>query len=360
MALSDTRTLGRAGWQEPAVSRSIALWLLVCCAMVFVMVVLGGLTRLTHSGLSIVEWQPLIGTLPPLSEVQWQELFAKYQQTPEYLKVNFGMPLEEFKSIFWLEYFHRLWGRLIGIVFLLPFLGFLVTGRIPRSMTLRFIVMFILGGLQGVLGWYMVKSGLIDRPSVSHYRLAAHLSAAFLIYGFMFWVALDILRPRERFAGFAFTAARTAAIRRWMIVVLALVSITVLWGALVAGLRAGLIYNTFPLMGDRFIPDDLIQVQPWLLNFLETIPAVQFAHRILAEVTVAIILGVWWLARRAAAPVRPPLAFHALLAMAGVQAALGIATLLLVVPVALATLHQAGALVLFTLALWALHDTRAA
>jgi len=177
--------------------RAVALWLLLCCAMIFAMVVLGGVTRLTHSGLSMVEWKPVTGFLPPMSESAWEDAFAKYRQYPEYREINAGMTLDEFKSIFWLEFIHRVWGRAIGVVFLLPFLYFLVRKRIDRWLAPRLALIFVLGALQGVMGWYMVKSGLVDRPDVSQYRLTAHLLAAFVIYGYILWVALALLHPGE-------------------------------------------------------------------------------------------------------------------------------------------------------------------
>ena len=341
---------------RPDARRVIALWLLVCCAMIFAMVVIGGLTRLTHSGLSMVEWRPLTGLLPPLSAAEWEQAFAGYRQYPEYRALNDGMTLAEFKTIFWLEYVHRLWGRAIGVVFLAPFLYFLVRGRIERTLAPRLVAMFVLGGLQGLLGWYMVKSGLVDRPDVSHYRLAAHLGAAFLIYGYVFWVALGLLF-RERAAE---GEARLRGLRRFALAVAALVVVTVLSGALVAGLDAGFSYNTFPLMDGRLVPDGMLAMQPAAANFLDNVITVQFDHRALAVTTAIMSVIAWAWARRAPLPARAALAFRALLAAALLQVALGIATLLSVVALPLAAAHQAGALVLFTAVLWVLHELRGA
>src|SRR5574340_619499 len=235
---------------DQAAQNQIAAWLLLCCAMVFAMVVVGGVTRLTHSGLSIVEWQPLVGTLPPLNEAQWLEVFHKYQQTPEYQKVNFDMGLDEFKGIFWWEYFHRLLGRSIGAVFLLPFLYFLLRKKIEWSLAPRLAGIFILGGLQGALGWYMVASGLVDDPRVSQYRLTAHLGMAFVIYAAMLWVALGLLSP---------TSSRpegARALGRFSLGLRGLIFLMVLSGGFVAGIRAGLAYNTFPLMNGHWICGD--------------------------------------------------------------------------------------------------------
>jgi cytochrome c oxidase assembly protein subunit 15 len=331
---------------------AVAIWLLACCVMVAVMVLLGGLTRLTHSGLSMVEWEPIVGIIPPLNEAEWQIFFAKYQQSPEYLKINAGMPLSDFKGIFWLEYIHRVWGRLIGIVFLLPFLWLSLSGRISRTMVPRLIGMFLLGAAQGGMGWFMVKSGLVDNPHVSHMRLTAHLALAFLIHGWMFWMALDLLaggRPRP--------AALNGAggVSRWLKLLIALVVVTLLYGGLVAGLRAGLIYNTWPLMDGSLIPGGLFE-EGWIAGF-EDIKTVQFLHRCLAEATGLVAVGGWlWARARLGGDL--PAAVNAVVLMALAQVALGVATLLMVVPVSVASAHQMGAMALLTLCLWAVHDLR--
>ncbi|MBI3446223.1 MAG: COX15/CtaA family protein [Magnetospirillum sp.] len=331
--------------------RDVAIWLLVCCLMLAVMVLLGGLTRLTHSGLSMVEWEPIMGIIPPLNDADWQIFFAKYQQSPEYLKVNAGMSLAEFKGIFWLEYIHRVWGRAIGLVFLLPFLWLAFSGRIGRVMIPRLGALFLLGAAQGGMGWFMVKSGLVDNPAVSHIRLTAHLALAFLIHGWMFWMALDILashRPAPRRLH-----GDSSGLGRWLLAVGALVVVTLLFGGLVAGLKAGLIYNTWPLMDGHLIPGDLFP--GGLIGLFEDIKTVQFAHRCLAELTLVIALYTWFRARSRLG-VSTPAAIHAVGAMAVLQVALGIGTLVLVVPVWLASAHQMGAMLLLTLCLWALND----
>ncbi|HTQ74145.1 MAG TPA: COX15/CtaA family protein [Burkholderiales bacterium] len=326
--------------------RGVAAWLLACCALVFAMVVVGGVTRLTHSGLSIVEWQPIVGALPPLDDAAWQEAFRKYQETPEFKLVNPGMDLAAFKDIFWWEYAHRLLGRLIGAVFLLPLVWFAVRGRIDRALTWKLAVIFALGGLQGAMGWYMVQSGLVDDPRVSQYRLAAHLGTALLIYAAMLWVALDLLFPR----------AREAGPRKFALALVALVFVQIISGAFVAGIRAGLAYNTFPLMNRHFLPPGMFVIEPWYLNFFSNIATVQFDHRLIAWL-LAILVPWFWLRERGAAP-RVRLAASLLLAALALQIALGIATLLLVVPVPLAAAHQAGALLVFTAALFAAHTQR--
>jgi cytochrome c oxidase assembly protein subunit 15 len=340
---------------SPARHRPIAAWLLVCCALVFAMVVLGGVTRLTHSGLSIVEWKPLVGAVPPLNESDWQELFEKYQQTPEYQKVNLGMDLAGFKGIFWLEYFHRLLGRLIGVAFLVPFLYFLARGRIERSLTPKLVTMFVLGGLQGLLGWLMVASGLVDMPRVSPYRLTAHLGLAILIYGYMLWTALGLLyTPHPN----PLPEGEGLSLRRFATSVTALIVVTILAGGFVAGTRAGFSYNTWPLMGESFLPVGMFAQEPWWVNFFENVATVQFDHRLLAYVVAIAVVWLWWRARRVALVPRARLASHLLLAVAALQLALGIATVVAVVPVPLAAAHQAGALALFTVALYLSHVLR--
>ena len=336
--------------------RTVALWLLVCCAMIFAMVVVGGLTRLTHSGLSMVEWDPIVGVIPPLNTAQWTETFAKYQQTPEYLKINRGMGLAEFKSIFWLEYYHRLLGRSIGIVFLLPFLYFLLRRRIQRAQVPKFLGMFVLGGLQGALGWYMVKSGLVDNPHVSQYRLTAHLAAAFIIYSYIFWVALGLLHPQPQHKG----GSAIRRLRHYSLGVSTLIFIMVLSGGFVAGLKAGLAFNTFPTMNGHWVPPGLFALHPLWHNFFENLATVQFDHRVIAYLLAVVIPLFWWHARTIKLPARTRLATHLLLGMLAVQITLGITTLLFFVPVPLAAAHQAGALVLFTLALFVNHELRVA
>jgi len=317
------------------------------------MVVLGGVTRLTGSGLSMVEWEPIMGVLPPLSQTEWQSTFEKYQQFPEFQIKNRGMDLQGFKTIFWFEYTHRLLGRTIGVVFLIPFLFFLINGRISRGLVPKLIIMFFLGGLQGLLGWYMVKSGLVQNPHVSQYRLTAHLAAAFLIYGYMLWVALDLLfGDREALTSDA------APLRRLARVVTGVTVITVLSGGFVAGLKAGFAYNTFPLMDGHWFPKAYFYLEPAWLNVFENIAAVQFDHRWIAILTLALIVVGWWLARRYEIPRRAQLGFRLLALMALVQVGLGISTLLLHVPVSLAATHQGGALVLFTIALFTNHALR--
>ena len=332
--------------------RSLAVWLLACCALVFALVVVGGITRLTHSGLSIVEWQPIVGAVPPLDDAAWQEAFGKYQQTPEFRQVNPGMDLAGFKRIFWWEYVHRLLGRLIGAAFLLPLLWFAVRRRIGRALTWKLAGIFALGGLQGAMGWYMVQSGLVDNPRVSQYRLAAHLGMALLIYAAMLWTALDLLFPRGT------EAAAPRVLRRFAFALVALIFAMALSGGLVAGIRAGLAYNTFPLMNGHVVPPGMFVLEPWYLNFFGNVATVQFDHRLIAWALAFLVPWFWLRVRRAAVSRRAKLAADLLLGALVLQIALGIATLLLAVPVPLAAAHQAGALLVFTAVLLAAHALR--
>ncbi len=340
--ISDLRTQRR--------HRAIAFWLLAVAAMVFVMVVIGGVTRLTHSGLSMVDWKPVTGWFPPLTEAEWLAVFQQYQQSPEYREVNVGMTLAEFKGIFWLEFIHRLWGRLIGVAFAVPFIVFLLKGWVGRRLAPKLVVMFVLGGFQGVLGWYMVKSGLVDRPDVSQYRLTSHLGAALLIYAYMLWVAFGLLAPDS--------PPTPRHLSRFAAALAALVFVTALSGGFVAGLDAGFAYNTFPLMDGELIPEHLFAVTPLYLSFFEDVTTVQFTHRLLAISTAALVVVFWFAAAKAPLAARARLSTHALLVAVAAQVTLGIATLVLIVPVPLAVTHQAGAVVLLTSALWAAFEVR--
>ncbi len=333
-----------------AQNRAVAIWLLICCGLVFAMVVLGGFTRLTGSGLSMVDWRPFMGWLPPLTDSEWQHVFEMYRQSPEFLEVNSDMDVNAFKNIFWLEFLHRLLGRVIGIVFLLPFIYFLAKDYIRRDEWPKYLLMFVLGGLQGVLGWYMVKSGLVDNPHVSQYRLTAHLVAAFLIYAYMFWVAMSRLFP-------AAPGPRHAWYRKSLALTV-LTSITIVSGGFVAGLKAGKIYNTFPMMGDHWLPPGTMALQPLWRNFFDNMTTVQLDHRLLAISTLIAVVVFWVKARAADLPGRTRPAVNALLHTVFLQVVLGITTLLLAVPVVLGALHQAVAMLLFTVSLYILHSLR--
>jgi len=347
MNLATRWTSTRIGLGAP---RRVSVWLLTCCALLFLMVVVGGITRLTHSGLSMVEWQPIVGVIPPLDEEQWRQVFHKYQQTPEYQRVNRGMSLQQFKRIFWWEYFHRLLGRAIGVVFLVPLLYFMGRRQINRSLAPGLLGIFLLGALQGVLGWYMVKSGLADDPRVSQYRLTAHLAVAFLIFAAMFWMALGMLAPA---VGVADPPRR---LRRYAFALTGLIFVMVLSGGFVAGIRAGLAYNTFPLMNGDVVPSQYLALEPWWRNLFSNIATVQFNHRAIAWLLFVLVPLFWLASRRLELGSRARLACNALPIVLGVQIVLGISTLVLAVPVPLASAHQAGAMLLFATALWVSYE----
>jgi cytochrome c oxidase assembly protein subunit 15 len=330
---------------------AVAIWLFVCCALIFLMVVVGGITRLTLSGLSITEWQPVVGVMPPLSAADWATEFAKYKAIPEYRAVHSGMTLDEFKSIYWWEYAHRLLGRLIGVAFAIPLAWFLVRGKLPRRAIPALCGVLLLGFAQGGLGWYMVESGLADRVEVSQYRLVAHLALALAIYSAILWVALGIVRGPAR-------EAPESGWRRAADAVLSLVALAIAAGGFVAGTRAGLTYNTFPLMDGKLVPDGYAQLHPFFLNWFENVAAVQFDHRLLAA-TAAIVVMLLWAAGWWAVLLRPArTALHGLAGVTLLQVALGIATLLLIVPIPLAAAHQAGAVLLLTAAINFRHAVR--
>lgn len=317
--------------------RPVRAWLLFVCAMILGIVVVGGITRLTHSGLSIVEWEPIRGVIPPLTEEAWVAMFTKYQAFPQFKLINHQMTLGEFKEIFFWEYMHRLIARLIGVVFFIPWLWFVVRRTVQGKLAGRLFVGLILGGLQGVLGWFMVMSGLDQDPHVSHFRLAAHLMLAFLVLGYLAWIYWD-LRPKSP-APEVSPCYRRAA--RWMF---GLLLLQITYGAFVAGLRAGFAYNTFPLMDGSFLPRDLFQLEPAWVNWINGPAAVQFVHRCLGWLVLgsAIAMFVRFRERREVAW---------LLALVCAQFVLGVSTLLLAVPIALGTLHQFGAAIVFLAAL---------
>lgn len=320
--------------------KAIIRWLQIVAGLIFFMVLLGGATRLTESGLSMTDWHPVTGWLPPLTDEAWLAEFDKYKDSPEFQKVNHFFEVDDFKEIFWLEYLHRLLGRLIGLAFALPFFWFLYKRAIPRGMNLKLWAALALGGAQGFMGWYMVKSGLVDRPAVSQYRLAAHLGLAIFIYGYLLWLIRDL---RGRLRGRLQTAP---------FLLMTLIFLQILSGAFVAGLDAGVIHNTWPLIDEAFIPGDIYTNPPFWPGVFEDYRIVQFNHRMLAYL-VAICVGVVWWRNRKQAPI-----VHGLLVMTLVQIGLGIWTLLWVVPLWLALAHQAGALALLTMAIAWSHQSR--
>lgn len=328
------------------IEKKISLWLYISAAAVFLMAIIGAVTRLTESGLSIVEWKPVTGALPPLDAAAWQAEFDLYRQSPQYLKVNHGMSLEEFKQIFFWEWLHRLWGRLIGVIYAVPLLFF--WRHLPRDSRAPALGILALGLAQGAMGWYMVKSGLVDQPAVSHYRLAAHLMLAFLIYGCLLRFALSFSHVRA--AG----AERLSSLRGFVWATIVAASLTMTWGAFTAGLDAGLLYNTFPTMDGHWLPPELGAIGPLWRDFLDEPAVVQFVHRVLAILTLAMTATLVLGARKMSPPPALRQAMRLLGGVAVLQVSLGIATLLSGVNIVLATLHQAGALLLISVLVWLL------
>jgi len=347
------------------VSRAVGWWLGGCAGMCVGAVVLGGVTRLTESGLSMTDWN-LVGRPPPSSQAQWEEEFEKYKQSPEFKWKNFDISMEDFKFIWYMEYIHRMWGRTIGAAFYIPAAAFWMKGMLTPTLKKRVMLMGGLLGFQGLLGWYMVKSGLdhnnflgpSDVPRVSQYRLAAHLSSAVVLYSVLFWNAKEILFPSWRISPHQVTPAM-AQLRKMVISSKALVFLTLVSGAFVAGLDAGLVYNSFPKFADRWIPEDLLSFSPALRNVTENPTCVQFDHRILGVTSLALITAT--AAKAARTPGLPPhirTAALALGAMGWMQVCLGVSTLLLYVPVHLAAMHQSGALATLSVAMWTAHDMK--
>ncbi len=325
--------------------KHVRIWFWSGAVLIFVMVVIGGITRLTGSGLSMVDWNPIMGTIPPLSETQWEETFEQYKQFPEYQQVNTGMSLSEFKYIFFWEYFHRLIGRLLGVVFIVPFTWFIIKKKMDWLQIKRGIILLLLGVSQGLLGWFMVKSGLIDVPRVSHFRLAAHLLLAFTVCGFCIWYARDLSsspapleRPRKE-------------MKRWLYLFLAILILQIVWGAFVANQYAGHIYNSFPKMYGYWMPPELWVIEPLYLNLSENIVTVQWIHRVLGTLLGLIVIFMW--IRTFFLNTRPTTRMWnlALFTVVLVQYAIGVFTLIFHVPVWLGVLHQAVALILFGIAI---------
>ena len=316
---------------------AVMIWLFAVAAMVFLMVVVGGITRLTGSGLSMVEWRPLMGILPPLSDAEWMRVYSLYQDSPEFKHINFDMDLAAFKTIFFWEYVHRVLGRLIGLAFALPLLYFAIRKMIPQGYGLRLTLLLALGGFQGVIGWWMVKSGLVDNPEVSQYRLATHLSTALLILALLVWTGLDLKdgrapKPSGHIMG-----------------VIGILAITIVAGAFVAGMDAGKLYNEYPLMGDGFVPVEYGELGA--KDAFENPASAQFHHRILALLVVVGVLTIMRRALKAGLTIRA----YAMMGAVTAQFILGVATLLYMVPVSLGTLHQAGAAFLLITLMWSAH-----
>jgi cytochrome c oxidase assembly protein subunit 15 len=333
--------------QQHKYNQQIAYWLLICAAVIFGMILLGGVTRLTRSGLSMVEWRPLMGIIPPITTDDWLAVFAKYKQFPEYQKVNAGMSLDEFKYIFMYEYLHRVLGRLIGVLFFVPFMFFYFTKRIQKGLTPKLFIMLVLGGFQGLLGWCMVKSGLVDNPRVSQYRLTAHLGTAVLIYGFILWTAFGLLSK---------PSTQPSQLKTFSFTLSGLIFLMILSGGLVAGTHAGHAYSTWPLMGDTFVPAGLYEMDPVWRSIFEDITTVQFNHRMFAYLIVVLVLTFAAKALKQGVSGGARLCVFALIALLVVQVTLGISTLLFYVPVPVAAAHQIGAVALLSASLFISHS----
>lgn len=331
---------------DKSANRSLVIWLLTGCVLIFFMVAIGGITRLTHSGLSMVEWT-LFGNVPPASTEEWQILFDKYKAYPEYQQVNFNFSLKEFKSIFFWEYAHRMFGRFIGLVFIIPFFWFLLKKKISKTLLPKLIILLLLGLSQGLIGWYMVKSGLVKNPDVSHYRLALHLITAFITFSYTFWLALGLLFPNK--------GNSHPKIKRVLKTGLVFLFLQIIWGAYVAGLNAGKIYTTWPKMAEDWMPEAVYSMQPLWINFFENMAGVQFVHRYLAFIVLGIILYVFHLVRKAETKPQQKFSVQLLSLAVLVQIALGITALVMAVPVALGLLHQLGAFLLLAALLYSLH-----
>lgn len=330
-------------------NKNVVYWLLTGCLLIFIMVVVGGITRLTHSGLSISDYKLITGTLPPLNQQQWEEAFDLYKQFPEYQKKHYHFTLKEFKGIFFWEWLHRLLGRLLGLVFLIPFLYFLLERQLSTPTIKKSLVLFFLGGVQGFLGWYMVKSGLVDRPDVSHYRLAMHLITAFITFAYALWVALDLIYPRRR--------PPLRSLRNLTRIGMGLLIIQIIWGAFVAGLDAGLIHNFWPFMAEgKLIHETVwIEQQPLLKNFVEGKSGVQFIHRYLAFAVLGVVLWIWQRSRNTPLDPQQKSGISALVLLVMAQFLLGVLTLLFGVPVGLGIAHQIGAFFLLAAMTYTLH-----
>jgi len=330
-------------------NKKVIYWLLTGCVLIFIMVVVGGITRLTHSGLSISSYKLISGTIPPIGEAQWQEAFELYQQYPEYQKINDHFSLQDFKDIYFWEWLHRVIGRFIGLVFLLPFVYFIITKQLTKATIKKAILLLILGGFQGFLGWYMVKSGLVDKPDVSHYRLSAHLTTAFITFAYTFWVVLDLWFPERKDS--------PKKLRNFIRIALLILIVQIIYGAFVAGLDAGFIHNHWPLMNEGKLIHETVYIEqnPLYRNFIEGKSGVQFIHRTLAYIVVVLIFLIWKKTRELPKTIWQKRGINSLIIFVGLQFILGVLTLLLRVPVWLGVSHQVGAFFLLSSMTFTLH-----
>ncbi|TXB65788.1 heme A synthase [Vicingus serpentipes] len=325
---------------EETKNKPVIIWLLSGCLLIFLMVIVGGITRLTNSGLSMVDWKLIMGVIPPIGDEAWQKTFEQYQKFPEYQMVNYHFTLSEFKSIFFWEYFHRLLGRLIGLVFIIPFLYFLLKKKLSKKLTLQCLIILGMGALQGAIGWWMVKSGLVKDPDVSHFRLATHLITAFLTFAYTFWVALNLIYPKN--------SSNYKGLRRVIYLLFGITILQIIYGAFVAGLNAGFILNTWPKMGGEWISESVFAIKPIWLSLIEGLAGVQFVHRYLAYFVVSIVAYLWFKTRKMEVSIIQKQGVNILLIAVLFQFVLGVFTLLFSVPIWLGVTHQLGAFLLLT------------
>jgi len=343
------------------VRTNIILWLFSGCFLIFIMVVVGGITRLTGSGLSITKWDVVTGTIPPLTDAAWAKEFAHYAETPQFKKINAHFGIEDFKQIYFWEYIHRLIGRVIGIVFIIPFTWFLIKKQLSKELIWKCALLFFMGGLQGFIGWYMVKSGLVDIPSVSHFRLALHLTTAFMTFGLTFWFAFELIHTEKiKLTGWH------KKLFRFSIIAFVLTVIQIIYGAFVAGLKAGYIYNTWPMMGETLIPDSVYYALDTMgvKAFIDNMSGVQLVHRYIAYLLAAAIIGLGWYAisgqknRNLKLNAGQLQAIYLVVTIVILQFILGVLTLVYNVPIVLGVLHQVGAFFLFSSMIYLLHKMR--
>jgi cytochrome c oxidase assembly protein subunit 15 len=332
-------------------NKPVIIWLFTGCFLIFIMVLVGGITRLTDSGLSMTDWKLVTEVIPPLNQEQWEAAFEEYKQFPEYQKINSqqDFTLDDYKFIYFWEWFHRLLGRLLGVVFIIPFVYFWAKKMLDKETLKNCFILLFLGGFQGFLGWYMVKSGLVDMPYVSHYRLAMHLITAFITFSFTLWVALNLMYPKEK--------PQFISFRNLIRFSFAVLIIQIIWGAFVAGLNAGLIHNTWPLMNDGTLMHSTVTMEqsPVWKNFVEGKSGVQFVHRYLAYIVVGLILVIWLKAKKLTLTFAQQKSIDWLLILVGVQFVLGVFTLIYAVPLWLGVAHQIGAFFLLGIMTFSLH-----
>jgi cytochrome c oxidase assembly protein subunit 15 len=332
-------------------NRAVFIWLLTGCFLIFVTVLVGGITRLTNSGLSMVDWHLFMGVVPPLNEADWITTFESYKQYPEYQQINFNFTLAEFKSIFFWEYLHRMIGRLIGMVFIIPFAYFIIRKKISRKLLPKCLLILLMGSFQGFVGWWMVKSGLAKNPDVSHYRLAVHLTTAFITFAYTFWVALSLRHNNQ-------TTSFHKPILKGLKILLPILLIQIVYGAFVSGLNAGLLFNTWPKMGEHWISPAITAMKPIYLNFIEGLAGVQFIHRYLAYIVAGIVVYLWVKGRKLSVNNTQRIGLNFLLAMVTIQFTLGVFTILYGVPIWLGVSHQIGAFILLGGSVFALNAFR--